>query len=83
MNINNNEFIKYYNAGHRLCVTFKKMNDEFRMMIVQRDPIMESHIKGVHDFKDKSIKRVIEILPNGEKQWRAIVLDRIISVMEM
>lgn len=49
-------------------------------MIVQRDLVMESEVKGVVTKKSDDHLRVVEITNDGAKQWRSVRDGTLISV---
>ena len=75
-------FTELYKSGARVAVDFIKRDGTKRHMVCQRDPVMESEVKGAIEKHADTVKRVIEITEDGTKQWRAVPLDRIESFEE-
>lgn len=79
----NEDFKKLYKSGAKVAVDFIKRDGTKRHMVCQRDPVMESQVKGAIEKHTDSTLRVVEIKDDGTHQWRAVPLDRIESFTEI
>lgn len=73
-----------YKKGNRIDVVFVKRDGTDRKMTIQRDPVMESNVKGLRtDSWTNDNLRVVERIEdeNGDPvfQWRSVPLNRIKS----
>ena len=73
-----------YKDGRKIKIIFTKKDNTERTMIVQRDLVMESEVKGVITTKKSDDHlRVVEITEDGAKQWRSVRDGSLISVEEI
>lgn len=72
-----------YKDGRKVKILFTKKDGSERKMIVQRDLVMESEVKGAVTNKSDNYLRVVEITNDGAKQWRSVRDGTLISVEEI
>ena len=83
MNTNLGDELKAaYKKGNRIEVVFVKRDGSDRKMTIQRDPVMESNVKGLRtESWTNDNLRVVERVIDGDgkeaSQWRSIPLNRI------
>ena len=75
------------NVGNRIItVTFRKKDNSLRTMLLKRDPELERTIKGTRPeatakanqtLKANGMRRVEEMTPDGESQFRTLNLNTV------
>ena len=71
-----------YKKGNRIDVVFVKRDGTDRKMTIQRDPVMESNVKGLRteswtNDNLRVVERITDENGNPISQWRSIPLNRI------